>query len=128
MKKAIRKFFQQQLLVVLAIYALEAILFGIFYRSEFFPFIAVLPALFVLINWIFFVSIIKQTEENISRFSSRFLMVFGIKIFALLAFIVLYAYLNPGHAVIFLITFFIIYLVNTAFVIIKILRYMKNKS
>jgi hypothetical protein len=60
-------------------------------------------------------------------FTSRFMGIFGVKIIVLLIFIVLYSYFNPSQAVSFLITFFILYVIYTAFEVIVVLRYLKNK-
>ena len=127
MKKTHPSFIVQQIVLTGVIYLLGFLVFKLFFESSFYPFLLFLPILFLGINIFFYNSIGKSANKNIRGFTSRFILLFGVKVMILLVFIVIYAYFNPQNAVAFLITFFVVYLINTVFVIIKILNRLKNR-
>jgi hypothetical protein len=62
-------------------------------------------------------------RKNARRFPAYFMGATTIKLFASMVFIVLYAIKNPVEAKVFLVTFFLIYLIYTAFETTEILHY-----
>lgn len=70
--------------------------------------------------------IIRVSSESHSRFTSRFMMIAGIKMIAYLMFIVFYALLNPDHAKFFLITFLIIYFIYTGFEVFLSIKFFNK--
>ncbi len=122
----IKIFLIQQLVVMLLTYLGGILVFKFIFPQYFFPFLALLPAFFYMLHYLFYHLALKAVKEDQRRFPSRFLIIFGSKIGVLLIFILLYSVANPDKAVPFLITFFIVYLINTVFVIIKVLKLMKR--
>ena len=113
-------------LLTAIVYGLGAIIFA-FFLDEYFhvPFVFI-PIVFVAIIFTMHVILIKSAEKDLRKFTSRFMMVFGIKILALLILIVAYVLALPEQAVPFLITFLIHYLVFTGFETISIVRVLKG--
>lgn len=110
------------------VYFVGVILF-VFFLDEYFytPFIF-LPILFFVITFGVHFAMMKSTEQDMRKFASRFMMVFGIKIIVLLIFITTYVLTFPDQAVPFLITFLIQYLLYTSFETIYIVRVLKSPS
>lgn len=127
MRNKFIKFLINQLILTAAVYLIGFVLFKFFLTEHFFPFLAYLPLFFYLLNSGLHIAILKISGKNMKAFTSRFMGIFGVKIIVLLIFIVLYSYFNPSQAVSFLITFFILYVIYTAFEVIVVLRYLKNK-
>jgi uncharacterized membrane protein HdeD (DUF308 family) len=72
-----------------------------------------------------------KLKSNIRRFPAYFMGSTSIKLFSSLIFILLYAIKNPSEAKVFLITFFLIYLIFTAFETTAILSFsskLDNKT
>ncbi len=122
----IKFFLLQQLGVLISTYGVGFLIFKIFFPQYFFPFLAVIPAFFYLLHYIFYALALKTVKEDHRKFPSRFLVLFGVKIGVLLIFILLYSVTNPDKAVPFLISFFVVYLINTIFLVFKVVKLMKS--
>jgi hypothetical protein len=108
------------------VYALGAIVYAFFLDEYFYlPFVFI-PIVFVAIIFTMHIILIKSAEKDLRKFTSRFMMVFGIKILVLLILIVAYVLAIPEQAVPFLITFLIHYLIFTGFETISIVRVLKD--
>jgi len=110
------------------VYFIGVMLF-VFLFSEYFytPFVF-LPVLFFVITFTVHVALVKSSEHDMRKFASRFMMVFGIKIIALLILITSYVLIFPDQAVPFLVAFLIQYLIFTAFETIYIVRRLKSSN
>jgi hypothetical protein len=117
---------KKQVLITLITYLIGFIIFKFVFPSVFFPVLIFLPLIFLFINLGFYFGIIRYANVDIRKFTSRFILFLGIKILALLVFIVIYVYMNPQNAMPFLIVFFALYLINSVFVIIKVLKTLKR--
>jgi hypothetical protein len=73
------------------------------------------------------ITLIKLTSYNISKFSTRFILITGIKMILFLTVIVTYSFLNPEHAVPFLIIFLILYILFSVFEVVVILPFFKKQ-
>lgn len=110
------------------VYFIGVILFVFFFSENFYTPFAFLPVLFFLITFAIHIALIKTSKQNMRKFASRFMMVFGIKIIGLLVLITAYALVFPDQAVPFLITFLIHYLFYTAFETVYIVRVLKTPN
>lgn len=126
MKQLHSGFLKKQVLITLITYLIGFIIFKFVFPSVFFPVLIFLPLIFLFINLGFYFGIIRYANVDIRKFTSRFILFLGIKILALLVFIVIYVYMNPQNAMPFLIVFFALYLINSVFVIIKVLKTLKR--
>lgn len=127
MSQTMRSFLVRLIYLTLIVYGLGFVAFQFLFPSEFYLFFAFLPLIFYAVNTIFHGTLLAASHLEMSKFTQRFLTVFGVKIMLLLAFIITYAYFNPEKAVPFLITFFILYVIYTTFEIISIVRYQQRK-
>jgi len=73
-------------------------------------------------------SILKISEIGAQKFTSRFMMVSGIKMILYLIFITIYVFTFTAQAKVFLISFFILYMLFTVFEVVQIMIYLKQKS
>lgn len=71
-------------------------------------------------------SILQINEKSTSNFSSRFMMISGIKMIAYLIFITIYVFSFTSQAKVFLISFFILYFIFTLFEVFQIVIYLKR--
>ena len=106
--------------------------------TAFFLFQTVLKDYYLPVFWILFgiitvftagfhYSVLQVSEKETSKFSSKFMMVSGIKMIIYLVIIVFYAFSFPEKAKIFLISFFVLYLLYTVFEVILIVNYFNKK-
>jgi len=126
MSKQLKSFLIQLIYLTLAVYAAGFLVFRFLFPGEFYPFLAILPVIFYLVNAFFHSTLLAASHLDMGKFSQRFLAVFGVKILILLTFIITYAYFNPTRAVVFLVTFFVLYLLYTSFEIFSVVRYLRN--
>lgn len=123
----LKKFLWWELLLTISIGFISLVLFQTVLKNYYFPAFWVLLGVITILTGLFHYSLIHVNEKKSSKFSSRFMMVTGLKMMIYLVFITTYALLNPQKAKIFLISFFILYLVYTVFEVFLIVRYFKKK-
>jgi L-asparagine transporter-like permease len=121
------RFLLEHLILTVLTYVIGFVFFQFLFSEHFFGFLAALPLIFYAVNVLFYYALMHYSNLDMRKFSARFMMVFGIKIMAFLFFIVAYAYFNPNHAVAFLVTFFILYVINTIFVVVKTIKMLQNR-
>lgn len=119
-------------------FLLRELVFTVLVASvAFILFSSILSQYYLPIFWILFVGIalltglvhfsnLRFAEKEFSKFSSRFVMMTGIKMIIYLFVIVFYVFLNTTNAKIFLVYFIIIYLLYTAFEVISIVKHFKT--
>lgn len=72
--------------------------------------------------------LIQLSAQSFSKFSSRFILITGLKMIVFLSFIISYAFLNPKQAVPFLVSFIILYIAYTTFEVIIIIPFFKHQN
>jgi hypothetical protein len=125
--QAFKKFLFRELIFVVIIAVIAFALFQTVLAEYYLPVFWVLLALITVFTAVFHLSILQVSEKNAVKFSSKFMMVSGIKMIAYLILIVYYAFSFPEKAKTFLISFFVLYLLYTVFEVILIVRYLKKK-
>lgn len=110
------------------VYFVGAILFVFFLEAYFYTPFIFLPILFFVITFGMHIALMRSAGGEMRKFASRFMMVFGIKIFVLLILITTYVLIFPKQAVPFLIAFLIQYLLYTSFETIYVVRILKSPS
>ena len=122
MKSYLIKIFVLSIITSLITFLVYSFLFKEYYLNIF-PYII----LFFMIIGILFQSIlVRISKKNISKFSTFFMLFSTLKLFAYIIFIVLYLVLNKQHALAFILYFFTLYIVYTAFEVIVILPEIKK--
>ena len=71
--------------------------------------------------------LIKLAQMDQAKFSNKFILLTGVKMIVFLAFITGYSFLNPGKAVIFLVSFLSLYLIYSFFEVILLVSFFKKK-
>jgi hypothetical protein len=89
------------------------------------------PALPFMIPFYFSLSILiqyillKGIDKKLASFVNRYMLITVVKLFLLIAVIIIYVFTNKQDALQFMITFFIFYLCYTVFEVVSILRLPK---
>jgi len=111
----------------LIIAAISIFLFKTIFSDYYLPVFWIILLGMALFTAILHIILVKLTSYNISKFSSRFILITGIKMILFLAVIVSYSFLNTSKAVPFLISFLILYILFTTFEVVLILPFFKNQ-
>mgnify|MGYP006303720369 CR=1 FL=1 len=122
MQQPFKRFLILQLYLTIAVYVLGFLAFKFVFPGAFFTMFYFLPLIFYLLIALVHGALIRSARLPARKFPQRFLAVFGAKIFAMMIFILLYAYFNPEIAVPFL----ILYLVYTVFEITHLLKLLRR--
>lgn len=122
-----KKFFFKELVFTISVGIIAFILFNTILKTYYLPIFWILLATIAILTGILHHSILQISEKETSKFTSRFMMVTGIKMMIYLVFITSFVFLYPSQAKIFLISFFILYLLYTIFEVVLIVLYLKKK-
>lgn len=125
--KAFKNFLIKETILTVSLGLIALILFRTVLSSYYHPVFWLNLFIIAVLTGILHFSILKVSTEGHSRFSSRFIMISGVKMMIYLVFILLFAFLNPEKAKFFLITFLILYFIYTFFEVLLMLKYF-NKN
>ena len=126
--QAFKKFIFKELVLTGFIGIIAFVLFQTVLKSYHIPVFWVLLGVIALLTGIMHYSILQVAEKDVVKFTSRFMMVSGIKMMIYLVIITSYVFLNTENAKLFLIFFFLLYALYTAFEVILIVKHFKNKK
>jgi len=124
---AFRKFLIRELIFALIIAIISYVLFQTVLKEYYLPVFWLLFGIITIFTAVFHLSVLQVSDKSSAKFSSKFMMVSGIKMIVYLMLIVYYAFSFPEKAKTFLISFFILYLLYTVFEVFLIVRYLKKK-
>jgi len=124
---AFRKFLIRELIFALIIAIISYVLFQTVLKEYYLPVFWLLFGIITIFTAVFHLSVLQVSDKSSAKFSSKFMMVSGIKMIVYLMLIVYYAFSFPEKAKTFLISFFILYLLYTVFEVFLIIRYLKKK-
>jgi len=124
---AFRKFLIRELIFALIIVIISYVLFQTVLKEYYLPVFWLLFGIITIFTAVFHLSVLQVSDKSSAKFSSKFMMVSGIKMIVYLMLIVYYAFSFPEKAKTFLISFFILYLLYTVFEVFLIVRYLKKK-
>jgi uncharacterized membrane protein HdeD (DUF308 family) len=102
-------------------------LFFLFPQIQIFIFPFIIVFFFVLTS-LLHLWVSKGSEEHPRRFPAYFMGATTIKLLASLAFIVIYALKQPAEAKRFIVIFFAVYMIYTAFETISLLKNLKGRQ
>ena len=126
MFKSQRKFIITLLFIALIITLLGYGLFLFLIPQYYFPHFPVIPAFLLLVTIMVHVYLIKSSENNPRKFTSKYLGAMGLKMFIYLVFLVVFLFIDTAHAVPFLVSFLVTYAAFTLYEVISILNYLKK--
>jgi hypothetical protein len=122
----------QNFLLYLGIYTSVIIMAG-FFLFQYFPekqpvHIYYLYLFFFVITALSHYLLLSSTSKRQQRFPAYFMGVTAFKLFTSMALIIVYALMYPPEAKKFLVGFFILYVLYTAFEIIHLLKYLRHQK
>jgi hypothetical protein len=124
--QAFKKFLFLEILFTAVLSLVAYILFTTLLSEYYLPVFWILLGLIATLTAIFHYSIVQVQENQPARFSTRFMMITGIKMMVYLIFITAYAFMNPENAAKFLISFLVLYLLYTILEVVLVVRYFKR--
>jgi len=123
---AFKKFFLQEVILTIFIGIFSLILFQTILKPYYIPVFWMLLGIISVLTGIFHYSLLQIQDKQGSKFTNRFMTFSGVKMMIYLTLITSYSFLNPAKAASFLISFFVLYILFTAFEITHIIRYIKK--
>jgi len=124
----LRLFVYKTLIIVLVSMILCYLIFELFFPSKFLLFYVFLPIIFGAINIVIFRFLIDAGDSTLIKFSNRYLLCTTVKLLGSIFFILGFLIFNKEHAIPFLSTFLVIYLVFLSQEIVGILNFFKKKQ
>jgi hypothetical protein len=121
-----RKFIITLLCIALIITVLGYGLFLFLIPQYYFPHFPVIPAFLLVVTFMVHVYLIKSSENNPRKFTSKYLGAMGLKMFIYLVFLVVFLFIDTARAVSFLVCFLVTYAAFTLYEVISILNYLKK--
>lgn len=121
----LKKFIILLVILTIIIFASGMIIFNIFLEDYYFIGFPFLPVLFFGITLAVHTHLLKISQENIKKFTPRFISTTGLKMIIYFAVIAVYLLIDRRNPVSFLICFLIMYFLYTTFEIISVLQYLK---
>ena len=125
--RAFRNFVFREFVFAAILGLIAFVLFQTILKEYYLPVFWILFGIITVFTAGFHYSVLLVSEKETSKFTSKFMMVSGIKMIIYLIIIVYYAFSFPEKASIFLISFFILYLLYTVFEVLLIVNYFKKK-
>ncbi len=125
--RAFRNFIFRELIFATILGLIAFILFQTLLKEYYLPVFWILFGIITVFTAVFHYSVLRVSEKETSKFTSKFMMVSGIKMIIYLVIIVYYAFSFPEKTRIFLISFFILYLLYTVFEVLSTVLHLKKK-
>ncbi len=125
--RAFRNFIIREFVFSAILGLIAFVLFQTILKEYYLPVFWILFGIITVFTAVFHYSVLLVSEKETSKFTSKFMIVSGIKMIIYLIIIVYYAFSFPDKARIFLISFFVLYLLYTVFEVILIVNYFKKK-
>ncbi len=125
---SLRKFILTVLLIALIITVVGYGLFLLVFPQHYFAYFPVVPAFLLIVTILVHAFLIKASESNPRKFTSRYLGAMGLKMFVYLVFIMVFLFVDTPRAVAFLVCFLATYAAFTVYEVISILNYLKKNK
>jgi len=123
----LKKFITLLFILTIVIYTCGITLFNTILKDYYFGGFLFIPVLFFGITLAVHIHLIRISQRDLKKFIPRFIGTIGIKIGLYFALIIVYLLIDRNHAVPFLISFLIMYLIYTIFEIVFVLSYLERK-
>jgi hypothetical protein len=123
-----RKFIITLLILMVILLVLGYASFLFVFPQHYFPHFPVIPAFLFVVTAVVHHYLIRASENDPRRFTSKYLGAMGLKMFLYLVFLVVFLFLDTLHAIPFLVSFLITYAAFTAYEVISILNFLKKEK
>lgn len=124
----LKKFIFNTIIIIIITTLLCVSVFELLFPTTFIWFYCALPVLFGLINVFIYKYLIQTKESSLLKFSNRYLLITTLKLLGSILFIIVFLLFNKEQAILFLSTFFILYLVFLTQEIIAVLNFFKKNT
>ncbi len=124
----LKQFIYKTIIIIFISTALCVSIFQFYFPSKFLLLYGFLPLVFGIINIIIFKFLVNAGDSTLLKFSNRYLLCTTVKLLGSIFFILGFLIFNKEHAIPFLSTFLIVYLVFLTQEIVGILNFFKKKS
>ncbi len=111
-----------------AMLIIAAVLYSTLLKEWYFPMAPAQFLLILLVTGISHLWLQKSILENKKGFTAAFMLTVSIKLMVYLAFIVICLLIDRSHAIVFVLTFFLLYICFTIFEVKQILGCLKKQS
>jgi phosphatidylglycerophosphate synthase len=127
-EKPFLHFFKRTFLASILLAILGWVLFAGPLQAYYLSIFPYLLLFFVFITNLFHGLLIRAGKKDMIKFSNKFMMYSGIKLFIYITVILVYIFMNKGDAAPFLLAFLVLYFVFTFMEVVSATRYFKNNS
>ena len=122
---------QKRFITVLLILTLGILLVGyglfIFLIPQYyFPYFPVIPVFLLVVTAGVHIFLIRASENDPRKFTSKYLGAMGLKMFIYLVFLVVFLFIDTARAVPFLVSFLVTYAAFTIYEVLSILNFLKK--
>jgi len=124
----IKNFIYRTIIIVFVATVLYVGVFELFFPTKGLLIYYLLPGIFGLVNILIYQFIVQTKESTLLKFSNRYLLCTTIKLLGSILFIVIFLLVNKEHAIPFLATFLVTYIVFLIQEIIAILNFFKKNA
>ena len=116
------------LILVLILTCIGYGLFNFFFPEYYYKLFPLLPVFMFAVTIVVHFYLVKASEGEPRKFTSKYLGSMGLKILIYLVFIVVILFLDTANAIPFLVSFLAMYATITVFEVVSILNTLKNKN
>lgn len=121
-----KNFIFKTLIVVIITTLVNVLIFKLFFPDKMLMVYFFIPSFFGAVNILIFKSLFKAREQNLLKFSNRYLIFTTIKLLASIFFIIGFLFFNRNQTVPFLASFLAVYLIFLVHEITEILNFFKK--
>ena len=121
----LKKYLFRLIIFVLIIGLLAFVLYSTVFKSFYLPIFPYLLLFFTSVSLIMHYVLLKAGNSRIAKFSTYFMGTTSLKLFLYLIFIIVYLIIDKSNALVFILTFFILYLLFTVFETSSLLKDLK---
>ncbi len=123
-----KRFILQSTILTIIVFILGAVVYSTFLQQYYRLILPFTVLFFYFVTNLVHAYLLKIAVKSGSRFTSQYMAVSFLKMFFYLAVAILYALLNGAYAKIFLGNFLVLYAIYTAFEVLQISKFVRQKN
>jgi len=123
-----KRFILQSTILTIIVFVLGTVVYSTFLQQYYLSILPFTVLFFYLVTNLVHTYLLKIAVKSGSRFTSQYMAVSFLKMFFYLAVAIVYALLNREYAKIFLGNFLVLYVIYTAFEVLQISKFVRQKN
>lgn len=123
-----KRFILQSTILTIIVFVLGTVVYSTFLQQYYLSILPFTVLFFYLVTNLVHTYLLKIAVKSGSRFTSQYMAVSFLKMFFYLAVAIVYALLNREYAKIFLGNFLVLYAIYTAFEVLQISKFVRQKN